>query len=182
MNYFRICKMESKKRIARRLNVHRSTITRDLQRNSDLRNGNYNPALAERKHAARMSKRNHFTKMDDAMKQLIDKHLALDWSPEQISGRLKLEGVPIVSHETIYLYIYKDKKLKDKGKERYKHLRHQGRKYANRGNKYKSRGKIPGRVDIDQRPAEVDAKQRFGDIEGRHSGWQKPQRSNSDLQ
>ena len=62
----------------------------DSTHNCNLRNGNYNPALAGRKYATLMSERNHFTKMDDAMKQVINKYLALDWCPEQIRGRLKL--------------------------------------------------------------------------------------------
>ena len=64
-----------------------------------------------------MSSRNHFTKMDDAMKEKIDLLLYEGWSPEQIHGRLKYEGVDIVSHETIYKYVYEDKRLKGNGKD-----------------------------------------------------------------
>ena len=155
-----------KSEIARRLNFDRSTITRELNRNKDMRSGKYNPDLAQRKRDARMCGRNHFRKMDDAMKELVDKHLEMDFSPEQISGRMKKEGVAIVSHETIYKYVYDDKRLKDEGKHLYKHLRRKGRKYAKRGNDYKRRGQIVGRVDIDQRPDVVATKERFGDLEG----------------
>lgn len=157
---------KSKSEIARRLNVDRSTIKREIDRNKDLRSGKYNPELAQRKRDGRMRGRNHYTKMTDAMKGLVDKHLESDLSPEQISSRLKKEGVDIVSHETIYKYVYDDKRLKDKGKGLYKHLRHQGRKYAKRGNEYRRRGQIVGRVDIDQRPDVVAEKARFGDLEG----------------
>lgn len=113
-----------------------------------------------------MSSRNHFTKMDDAMKEKINLLLYEGWSPEQIHGRLKYEGVDIVSHETIYKYVYEDKRLKGNGKGLYKHLRRKGRKYAKRGNQYKGRGIIVDRVDIDQRPNIVNEKIRFDDLEG----------------
>ena len=38
---------------------------------------------------------------------LIKEKLALDWSPEQISGRLQLEEI-YISHEAIYRYVRKD--------------------------------------------------------------------------
>lgn len=50
------------------------------------------------------------------------------------------------------------------GKPLYKHLRHRGRRYNKRNSSYKSRG-IPGRVGIEQRPAVVDEKGRFGNLE-----------------
>jgi len=65
-----------------------------------------------------------------------------------------------------YTNVYEDKRLKHKGKQLSKHFRRKGRKYANRGSQYRSRGVIAGRVDIDQRPAIADRKERFGDLEG----------------
>ena len=152
--------------IAEKLKVHESTIRREIKNNCDKRSGEYNPELAQRKSEARMSSRNHFTKMDDAMKEKIDLLLYEGWSPEQIHGRLKYEGVDIVSHETIYKYVYEDKRLKGNGKGLYKHLRRKGRKYAKRGNQYKGRGIIVDRVDIDQRPNIVNENIRFDDLEG----------------
>jgi IS30 family transposase len=152
--------------IAEKLKVHESTIRREIKNNCDKRSGEYNPELAQRKSEARMSSRNHFTKMDDAMKEKIDLLLYEGWSPEQIHGRLKYEGVDIVSHETIYKYVYEDKRLKGNGKGLYKHLRRKGRKYAKRGNQYKGRGIIVDRVDIDRRPNIVNENIRFGDLEG----------------
>ena len=45
------------------------------------------------------------------------------------------------------------------------HLRHRGRRYWRRGSAYQRRGRIPDRVDIDQRPAIVESKSRVGDWE-----------------
>ena len=40
---------------------------------------------------------------------IVAAQLAETWSPEQICGRLKDQGLPSVSHEAIYQYIYADK-------------------------------------------------------------------------
>ena len=79
------------------------------------------------------------------------------WSPEQISGRLKKEGIS-VSHEAIYQYAKKNGLQKN--------LRHGGKKYK-RKNTAKSGGYcIPNRTDISERPKIVEEKGRIGDWEG----------------
>jgi IS30 family transposase len=110
-----------------------------------------------------MSARKHYTVLTDEMKAYVDQKLTQEqWSPEQISGRRRALGLPGISHETIYRYVWEEKHKW--GKPLYKHLRHRGRHYNKRGSSYKSRG-IPGRVGIEQRPAVVDEKCRFGDLE-----------------
>ena len=47
----------------------------------------------------------------------------------------------------------------------YQYLRRKGKKYNKRGNSLAGRGYIPNRVDIEERPAIVDLKERFGDLE-----------------
>jgi len=37
----------------------------------------------------------------------VIKHLRMEWSPEQIAGRLAKDGSLCISHETIYRYIYR---------------------------------------------------------------------------
>jgi IS30 family transposase len=100
--------------------------------------------------------------MKGALKARVLNGLEQDWSPEQISGRLKLEGIS-VSHETIYKYAHRDKVL---GGSLYEHLRHGGRKYRRRVGKSAGVRCIPNRVDIAERPAIVDQKLRLGDWEG----------------
>lgn len=78
-----------------------------------------------------------------------------EYSPEQITGRAKLDGVSCVSHECIYQYIWKDKK---QGSRLFEKLRHTGRKYRKRGNSKDKRGILKDRVSIDKRPSIVDEK------------------------
>lgn len=156
----------SKSEIAEHLGVHRSTIYREFERNCDKRSCEYRPDLANRKRDKRMKGRNHAMKMDVGMKAKIDRCLESGWSPEQIYGRCKSEGIAMVSHETIYKYVYEDKAKKDKGKKLHEHLRHNGRRYSKRGCQYNSRGCIVGRTDIGLRPEIVNQKVRFGDLEG----------------
>ena len=89
-------------------------------------------------------------------------YLNKDYSPEQAVGRAKIENKKMVSTETIYQYVWANKKS---GGTLHKHLRTKGKKYAKRGHLKTKRGQIEGRVDIDQRPAIVEAKNRLGDLE-----------------
>ena len=152
----------TKTKIAEILGRDRSTIHRELHRNSDNRSGKYKAELADRKSKARHKekiKRNVFT---PDMEQYVRKGLENHLSPEQIKGRATLEHLCCVSHERIYQFVWKDKK---QGGQLYLYLRNQGKKYQKRGAKQAGRGCIPNRRDIDERPSLVDKKQRIGDLE-----------------
>ena len=150
------------RRIARELGCCPSTICRELKRNSGARRGySYKRAqrLAEqRRHAASSCPR----KMTGQIWAVVDSRLSLQWSPEQISGRLRLEGVVSVSAQWIYRHVWADKKA---GGTLFKHLRRRGKKRNRRGSEYSGRGHIPGRVDIEDRRAIVEEKSRVGDWE-----------------
>ncbi len=148
--------------IARVIGVSKSTISRELKRNCDKRNGKYNNDLAHRKAQGRKKGKLHAQKLTYKMRKRIRKLLKKGFSPEQITGRERLEGREMVSHETIYRWIWLDKR---RGGDLHKFLRRQGRKYAKRGSKNAGRGFIPNRVDIDERPEVVELKERFGDLE-----------------
>lgn len=152
----------SKSDIAKVLKVDKSTITREIKRNCDKRDGTYRYELAERKSFERKRNKRRKSVINKQVKRIIKRLLRKKLSPEQISGRLKLLGFISISHETIYQYIWRNKRNKGK---LYVHLRRQGRRYSKRGSQYKSRGVIPDRVDISERPKIVDYKERFGDLE-----------------
>ena len=91
---------------------------------------------------------------------LVEKELREDWSPEQVSGKLKTSGI-FISHERIYQYVYADKRA---GGTLWKHLRH-SKKYRKRAGGRDRRGKIVNRRSIDERPSIVDERSRTGDWE-----------------
>jgi IS30 family transposase len=145
--------------IARALHVHPSTIGRELRRNKG-RKGYRHQQAHEKALLRRNSKSN--IKINVQLAATIDEKLKSQWSPMQISGWLKRHDKAYVSHETIYSYIWKNKR---QGGLLYKELRHQGKKYNKRSKGTAGRGCIPNRIDIDQRPAIVEAKTRLGDWE-----------------
>ena len=148
--------------IAQNIGVDKSTVSREIRRNCDLRNKHYMAALAIRKAQKRIREKRHFVRMTSDMKNTVDEYIKKDYSPEQIHGEFKRNGKDMVSPETIYKYIWKDKL--HGSKELYKHLRRRGRHNHKRGNSY-NRHCMVDRVDIEERPAVVDDRARFGDLE-----------------
>lgn len=148
--------------IAKTIGKCKTVIGRELARNSDKRNGEYKYELACKKAQSRKDNKPHFSKLNDNIKQEVNNLLREKLSPEQIVGISKIKGVEMVSHETIYKYIWSDKKQKG---ELYKHLRSQGKKYKSRSNLKEKRGQIPNRQDISLRPPIVEKRERFGDLE-----------------
>jgi len=147
-------------KIAAAMNRHRSTIYREVNRNTCWhQDGSYRPIKAQRRTRARRrrSRRNqHFTSQDyKEVRQLIRK----DWSPEQISGHLKKEGKRCFSHETIYQYIWRDKR---NGGTLWKHLRCAQKRRRKRYNAYDSRGRLADKRNIAERPIEVETRQTQG--------------------
>jgi len=151
----------NQKEIALEIGVHPSTISREFRRNNNKVRG-YSAEIAQvitaKKHKEK-SKRFSLTK---PIEKYIRAKLKQDWSPEQISGRMKLDTGVSVVHETIYRYIYANKK---NGGKLYKYLRHRNKKYHHRSNEYRSRGTIIDRVMIGKRPKIVEKKNRIGDLE-----------------
>lgn len=140
----------------------KSVVSREIARNKDQRSGIYLEDLANRKYAQRQKEKPKKVKFTLAIQTYVEGLLAEDYSPEQIVGVSKKDGIPCVSHECIYQHIWANKKKKG---TLYKHLRRRGRVYQKRGHSKDFRGRIKGRVSINQRPAIVEKRIRFGDIE-----------------
>jgi IS30 family transposase len=146
--------------IAYLIGVHKSTISRELKRNSGHRG--YRPNQAQDKANSRKMNSRKQTRLTELVKQRVVFYLKQDWSPEQISGRLALEEDIHISHETIYQYIWADKQA---GGDLHQHLRGARKKKKKRYGKKDGRGQIKDRVSIDERPASVANKERLGDWE-----------------
>ncbi len=148
--------------IAKMLGRNKSTICRELARNTGGRG--YRAKQAHELALERLQTAVKAVKMTKDVIARIEEKLCLDWSPEQVSGRLlKDEGISI-SHETIYQHILKDKK---NGGSLYTHLRSQKKRRKRYGTKsHDKRGQIKNKVSIEDRPKVVEAKSRIGDWEG----------------
>jgi IS30 family transposase len=152
---------QSLEKIALAVDRDKSTISREISRNTGGRG--YRFKQADDKAKTRRSDASKVPqKLTEDMQDTIREKLLEDWSPEQLSGRLKLEGKSI-SHETIYQFVWRDKHA---GGKLYKHLRHRGKRYNKRSSGKAGRGCIPDRVDITARPSIVETKSRIGDWEG----------------
>ena len=144
-----------------RIKKNVSTISREIKRNSGQRG--YRFHQADTSASERRSKACGVPKKLTAELTIeIESKLKEDWSPEQISGRLKTEGI-FISHASIYRYVWEDKRS---GGLLYQHLRHNGKRYKKRSSGKAGRSCIPDRVDIAERPIIVDEKSRIGDWEG----------------
>jgi IS30 family transposase len=144
------------------LGFHKTTIGRELKRNCDKRSGIYKSPLAERKCRERHRLKSKKIYLTPEVKTTVEYFLGEDYSPEQVSGYCKKEGIACVSPETIYLHIWRDKQCNG---DLYKHLRRRGRKNKKRGDIHAGRGFIKDRIGIEKRPPEVELKTLFGDLE-----------------
>ena len=157
------------KDIAFNINVHPSTISRELKRNIACRGrtaGVYCAKNAQNKTNYRHHSKTKNLSFTEEMKEKAVHLLKVEkWSPELIS---KCSGGPMVSHERIYQWIW-ECKLKNTHQNKpyrklYEFLKH-GKRRRKRGNRKDSRGIILNRVPIDKRPAIVDKRNRVGDLE-----------------
>jgi len=138
---------------------HPSSISRELSRNTGLRG--YRPAQAHRLARARRNTQRRSFKIGAEMAAEIECRLRELHSPEQVSKAMFREGLDAPSHETIYRYIAGEKAC---GGTLYACLRINGKRRYWRRSKA-GRSKIPGRVGIQERPACVAQRRRFGDWE-----------------
>jgi transposase, IS30 family len=146
--------------IAHQVGVDPSTICRELTRNTGARG--YRPKQAHGKAVLRRQNAEKAKCMTDEIVCQVKAYLQQQWSPEQISGYLRVEGKLSISHEKIYQFILEDKAS---GGALYKDLRHHKKKRKKRYGAIDRRGQIKDRVSIDSRPASIEKRERIGDWE-----------------
>jgi IS30 family transposase len=152
----------TQKQIAEVIGKNKSVVCREIKRNCDQKSGKYKSKLAQSKYDKRLTskpKKEYFT---EQIRLYVEAKLKEKYSPEQVAGECKKLERVCVSAERIYQHVWKDKK---EGGELYQHLRSRGKRYRKRGNQKDSRGIIKDRVSIELRPAVVEEKIRFGDLE-----------------
>lgn len=146
--------------IAKNIKRHKSTIYRELKRNTGKRG--YRPKQAHTKAFNRRQAAQKNKRLSPRMKRHIEWYLKYGLSPEQIVGRFRYKKRECVSIEWIYQYIWKDKK---QGGKLYTYLRRKNRKNQKRGRLNDNRGIIPNRRSINSRPKIVEERTRIGDWE-----------------
>lgn len=155
----RVIEQLSISEIGRRMNRDKSTISRELARNTDERQLGYLPDTAVvMMETRRKQAKVRFKSVSDETIREVKKRLEQHHSPEQLSGRMDREGLGKISYETIYLMIYANHQemgiyqqyLRQKQKQRRRKIRNQ------------KRGGIANRIGIENRPKVADLKTEIG--------------------
>ena len=156
-------------KIAKLLKKTPSAISQELKRNPTLNKRGYDARIAKEKTRQRRIQANQrFRKIENNpwLEGYIERKLKQKWSPEQISGRLKLdyphEKEKWIGKDSIYDHVY------TKRKNLVKYLRCQKGKYRRRyGTRIREKQREEmKKVRIDQRPSIIETRERIGDWEG----------------
>ena len=143
--------------IARLMKRSESTISRELKRNSN-QNG-YVAATAHKRSLARCAQISRIDQHPLLAKFIIER-LQENWTPEQVSGRLKTfpeADIPYVNHESIYQWLYQPAQKK---RNLHKLLPHA---HNRRGRRLRvNRSRIPNRVSIHERPESIATRDEVG--------------------
>ena len=167
---------KKQKYIADCLGVNKSTVSREVERNSA--GGRYRAEEAQRRHGIKRANRSAY-KLKGEMMQRIESGLKEGLSPEQIKGKAGVEELTMASHESIYGVVYlKQKKIKQQQQQQQQHtewwldcLRSKQRRRQRRANDQQSRAAMAQKavkepkVSIEMRPGVVNNKERVGDCE-----------------
>jgi IS30 family transposase len=145
--------------IAASLGHHRSSICREISRNSSQPDGHYRPSKAQERTQGRRSRSRRNRRFTDQHFAQVDELIRRQWSPEQVAGHLRRQGQLTISHETIYRHIWRDKR---DGGLLYTHLRGARKRRRKRYGSYDSRGRLAGKRLISQRPAGVETRRHVG--------------------
>jgi IS30 family transposase len=155
----------SQKYIADFLSVNKSTISRELSRNSTKSAKSpekYKAIQAQLFAKKRAFKPDRYKSANKDIERRISWLLKHDWSPEQIASSCGLRGIKMLSTEGIYLWIYSQARSPV---DYTSYLRRHHRKRRKRKLKNQPRTIIKNRTSIHDRPPEVIEQLRFGDME-----------------
>jgi IS30 family transposase len=137
--------------IAKVLDRNKSTISRELSRNTGSRG--YRPKQACEMSAVRSHNSRNASTLAPWVKDEANALLRVQWSPEQIASKLP------ISHETVYQHVYADKA---QGGALWKNLRCQKQKRKRYAGGRDRRGQIPNRRPLSERPLQIEARKQEG--------------------
>ena len=141
------------------LGRHRSTVWRELRRNATPHDGRYRAARAHERAEARRKRTRRRSQVGREHLRRVEALLREQWSPEQVSGHLARSKELSISHETIYRHVWRDWK---KGGTLYLHLRGARKNCRKRYGGRDSRGRLPGKRKIGERPAWIEKRRQLG--------------------
>ena len=144
--------------IARVTDRHRSTIGREFQRNCAKHDGAYRHSKAQERTNGRRSRSRRNSQFGTSEWELVDLLLREKFSPEQVSGWLRLLDLLEISHETIYAHVHRDK---TQGGGLWKNLRQPSR-YRKRYGPPEKRGRLMGKRHISERPPAAETRSEIG--------------------
>ena len=144
--------------IARIMGRHRSTIGREIARNSARYDGAYRPSIAQERTNGRRSRSRRNRRFKQSEWRIVTRLLGEKLSPEQISGKLAIDGRLSISRESIYRYIRRDK---GEGGQLFRLLRQSGN-IRKRHKGAEKRGRLTGKRHISERPASVESREEVG--------------------
>jgi IS30 family transposase len=153
---------KSNREIAKNLGVHPSTISRELKRGQSGELMGYRADLGERHRRITDTYRGRKQVINGDLESYVQLKLKAGWSPEQISGRLKLESKGGVGRETIYNYVKQDRANQG---GLYLNLRRGRRRRKKRFSVPRVRADILNRLHIKDRPSVINERERVGDWE-----------------
>ncbi|OSI11343.1 IS30 family transposase [Neisseria canis] len=147
--------------IAKRLNRHKSTISREIKRHCP-QGQQYSAEKAQQQSRLTKQRKRKPYKLHSQLIQHIATLIRRKLSPEQVCAYLYKHHRITLHHSTVYRYLRQDK---SNGGTLWQHLRIACKSYRKRYGSTWSRGKVPDRTGIENRPAIVDQKSRIGDWE-----------------
>lgn len=165
IEFYLRCK-QGVREIARLIRRDHSVVSREIQRNGGISGYDAKRAQAAADKRVGHNRKRKMEKYPE-LKTYVVNRLKKDWSPEQITGRLKKDAPPAIhgkriSHESIYQYIYEGE---GRFEYLYPHLRRGKRKRQKRYARKAKKTMIPLRTSIHDRPKVVDQRKRYGDWE-----------------
>ena len=161
------------RKIASILGRSHSSVLRELRKSNPGRSYQYKPRLAHERALEKRKSRGRKNRLKNkTIRAYVVSHLKQRWSPEQISGRMKKEGIGNISHEAIYQFVYAQiyrdgyGYLRPGGEDLRMYLRRKNKRRTRKGLRRCQKVLKPKGLSIELRPVVVQEKSRVGDWEG----------------
>ena len=153
--------------IAKAVGRNKSTISRELRRNSPPERKRYVPCRAHARACERKTNANKHERLkNDLVGSYVKDGLDEGWSPEQISGRIRIDhpGQTIHSRGDLSVHL-PSPESRPTGDDQLLRRAHKKRRNKSIGRKVR-KTKIPNRIPIDARPKSVESRRYYGHWEG----------------